>query len=142
MWTIDMTPSTFRQLVVANLIVPVIGIALDLMLSPSTYDGQPFTKSDAILVGIGLLAIVLMVMTTIGLCRFARWSRPLVLWLTVVGLVWIVFDSPYQAHAFAEAMYELSSLLTGAVLAAAYWSPVSRLFEPGRAEEDLQEVFR
>ena len=139
---IAMTPFTFRQLVVANLVVPFVAIAVDLVRSPSTPRVEPFTMSDSILLGIALLFLVVFVSTSIGFCLFARWSRPVALWFTAAGLVWTVFGGPHQTDGLARAIYELSTLLSGATLAAAYWSPVSELFEPGRAEEELQEVFR
>jgi hypothetical protein len=139
---IVMTPSVFRQLVVANLVVPFIGLAVEIARSPGTPNAEPFTMSQGILAGIFLLLIVALVAMTIGLCLFTRWSRPTALWLTVAGLAMSVFtDNSYPTAPLAEAIYELSTLLTGAVLAAAYWSPVSRLFEPGSAEQDLADVF-
>ncbi|MEQ1954073.1 hypothetical protein [Mesorhizobium sp. CN2-181] len=141
--TIAMTPSLFKQLVVASLAVPVVGMAIDLVRSPAAPSDGPPTMYDGILVGLGLAYLVAAVAATIGLCFFARWSRPTVLWLTVFEVVMIVFDGPdlHQTDALAEAFYHLSTLLAGAVLAAAYWSPVSRLFEPGSAEADLMDVF-
>lgn len=139
---IAMTPFTFRQLVVVNLVVPFVGVAVDLVRSPPSRNVDPLTMSDGIQAGIGLLFLVAFVSTSIGLYLFARWSRPMALWSTVAAAVSIVFDGPYQTDAMAEAVYQLSTLLSGATLAAAYWSPVGALFEPGRAEDELQEVFR
>ncbi|MDQ6435572.1 hypothetical protein RB623_16055 [Mesorhizobium sp. LHD-90] len=85
--------------------------------------------------------LALIVAITIGLCLFARWSRPAALALTALGLAAIAFSDPSANDGYVEALSELSSLLTGAVLAAAYWSPVGRLFEPGSAEADLESVF-
>ncbi|MFI0847644.1 hypothetical protein [Mesorhizobium sp. IMUNJ 23232] len=140
--TIAMTPQLFKQLAVANLIVPFVGVAVDVVRSPAIPDVEPFTMSDGIQSAIALLFIVVFVATSIGFCLFARWSRPVALWFLAAAVAWTALDGPSQSAALAQAFYDLSSLLSGATLAAAYWSPVSRLFEPGKAEDDLREVFR
>ena len=102
---------------------------------------MPVTRSDGILLAMLVAVLVLIVANTIGLYLFARWSRPAALAITALGLAAVAFTTPSPSDSFMEAASELASLLNGATLAAAYWSPVGRLFEPGSAEEDLESVF-
>jgi hypothetical protein len=139
---IAMTPSLFRQLAVANLVTPFVGLGFDIARSPPSPDDGPLTPWVGVQLAIFLVLLVTFVASSIGLCFFARWSRPVALWFTAVSVIWSAFGDVQYTDPIARTLYDLSSALTGATLAAAYWSPVSRLFEPGNAEDDLREVFR
>lgn len=78
-----------------------------------------------------IAALGVQVATIAGLCLFKRWARSLSLWLTVAGLLLVPFAGATVAWGLESALWEASTLLWGAILAAAYWSPVRTAFGDG-----------
>lgn len=87
---------------------------------------EPFEATA--LAFLGLALILAAILTTIGLFMFWWWSRPIALWMTILGVASMVFGEPVQSS-IADALYVASYYLGGATLAAAYWSPISTRFE-------------
>lgn len=70
--------------------------------------------------------------STIGLCFFKHWARALALYSTLIGFALYPFLGPSVCSALASALTEASSLVLGAVLAVAYYSPLSDRFVPNQ----------
>lgn len=123
-----MSRSTFRYLVTFWFLAAGLGLyfevirTLEAALSP-----QP--EPGFMVVFFCLLYVLVGIAVTVGLWRFDRWSRPTALGLTAVSVLALFMESGYQPNVISAVMYEVAALLNGAMLAAAYWSPVRANFE-------------
>jgi hypothetical protein len=134
------TASRYRVLLLASVAVSILGGVLSVTLRSSlpselqTYlvkvEEAPMTTLGGVgsLLGLALL-LVGTVAVTLGLCRFRPWSRPAALLLTVFVLPLELLSGPTVDPPAAQALYELGSIMWGAVLAAAYWSPLAERFK-------------
>lgn len=75
---------------------------------------------------LGLL--IAFVIALIGLFGFARWSRPLSLAVTALGIVSQLFVDPTLPTSLDNVLSEAAATLWGAILALSYFSPVSTRF--------------
>lgn len=135
---IQMTPNLFRGLVIASFVAGAAGLGLDIALSPPS-EAEP-AECDLLIKCIGFLAAVLVIVfsyfaAVIGLLWFRWWARPLYLWGTCLSLLLIPFLGNTEVGGPADALFELTTLLEGAVIAAAYWSSISgRFARPARQQ--------
>ena len=74
----------------------------------------------------GLMVVI--VSTYAGLFLFKRWARTLAIIITLVGVATAPFFGPQLASALAGTVFYASSVLWGAILAIAYFSPLSSRF--------------
>ncbi|XAI96780.1 hypothetical protein [Synechococcus phage Ssp-JY39] len=70
----------------------------------------------------------LVLVSLVALWRFARWARSLAIFTTLIGLVMLAFSGLKEVSAAAFAGYHLASYTWGAILAVAYWTPISGHF--------------
>jgi hypothetical protein len=139
------TPTLFRTLLVSSFLlgfIPLVPMALGIeLLSPAweavreaELEAASATTTIAVLL-LALPALGLAVASTIGLFFFKRWARPMALVATALTLVLLLLAG-MDAYSGLETMLDyLSSMLWGACLAMAYWSPLSGNFDAGvRAE--------
>ena len=77
----------------------------------------------ALAVALPLLAAI--IAGVAGLFFFKRWGRTVSLYATILSLVLYVFSGPEIYSAWESALFEVSSLLWGAILALAYYSPIA-----------------
>lgn len=78
-----------------------------------------------------LLAMVLLVgfvTGLIGLFRLKPWGRTLSMYSTLLGLLLSLVSGPSLSAGIETALVEASTVLWGAILALAYYSPVSQRF--------------
>ena len=78
---------------------------------------------------LGVIMLVTAIVSTYGLFRFRRWSRPLSVFSSAVGLPLYILKGQFVVSGYSEVLAQLSLLLGGAVLACAYWSPLRERFE-------------
>ena len=64
----------------------------------------------------------------VGLFLFKGWGRSLSLYSTIAAFLLYPLLGPTLYSPLEETLYEISSLLWGAILAMAYWSPFSHRF--------------
>lgn len=88
---------------------------------------QEAERGMAIL-ALGIPILVVSVVVAVGLFLFWPWSRPLALIVTVASVVFTPVAGPIVESGWVGMFSELSSLLWGAVLASAYWSPIKDHF--------------
>lgn len=81
------------------------------------------TTTDLIVVATGLPVVGLGLASFIGLLRFSSWSRPVALGTWIFALFTLPFMGPTVEPGVTTAMFHLSSMTLGAVVAVAYWSP-------------------
>jgi hypothetical protein len=88
------------------------------------------TTMDWMLIIVGIPNVVAGMASFIGMLRFAPWARPLAVGTSAMALVGLAFFGPTVEPGIATALYHLSSMSFGAVVAVAYFSPtVSTWFE-------------
>ncbi|MBI3714864.1 MAG: hypothetical protein HY255_02590 [Betaproteobacteria bacterium] len=127
-----MTPGLFRYLVIgffglviASLFIHAValnGLPVDLLDYVKAQDASQSTLLDVI----ALIFIGGFLASVYGLYQFRPWSRPLflaVLVLSAVPLTGPVVMAPIDAF-----LNDMSSILAGALIALAYWSPVKNRF--------------
>lgn len=134
-----MTPGQFRALLVFSVLVSLADCLVDFLFPalvspplsdalaaeplPPLVDDSPWL-SAAIFIPFTLAAIA----GPIGLFFFRPWARSLSLAVTVSGLAIAPFIGPTVASGLSMALLDASMTSWGAVLAVAYWSPVSQRF--------------
>lgn len=106
----------------SDLIPPAIRAAVD--AEPVVWDvaNLPLTLSIILPLGIGSVAGL------IGMYMFKPWARTFSLVFTVAGLIVVPFMGTVVLSQVDYIMVELAAMVWGAVLALAYYSPVSSLF--------------
>jgi hypothetical protein len=135
-----MTNAKFRFLIILSVLCPLasafaalygleMGVSLRLK---SAFDAEPTPLAMLpvwLSAAIGAALVVTVVASTVGLYAFRPWGRALSLWsmLVITPLVWAT--GPILHTPLESALDMTSSMLYGAVLALAYWSPVSAQFE-------------
>ena len=94
------------------------------------WDQEPnfFNEAGFWLIGVALVWAIAMLAASLGFFLFKPWARRTLLWGSVVGLV---LYAPFGSSAsswLSSALGDTSSVLFGASLAIAYFSPLSQLF--------------
>jgi hypothetical protein len=132
-----MSTAVFRLFVVLSFLLPLVAIGIDAMfpslVSPSLTEAvraEPaslflesgwFTAVNVVLVAAALAG-------SVGMLLFKHWARSLSLWSTAFLLVYLPFVGSIVESGLAASLYEASSMLWGAALAAAYFSTLRQRF--------------
>jgi hypothetical protein len=87
----------------------------------------------------GLLAILVQLVATVGLFNRRRWGAPLFLWTTVVGMLAVLPLGPTVEHELADFFWETLTMATGFILAVVYATPALR--EDDGLPENVEEAF-
>ena len=96
--------------------------AADLELNSLLFEKPWFLAGAVVLIVAWLVGLV-------GLFRFKAWSRPLSLYSTVAALLAFPIMGSTLYWGVEAAIYNAGSIAWGGILALAYFSPVSALFE-------------
>lgn len=138
-----MTRTRFRQMIVAYVVATVAAVAAmwfpqySQALADAYADEPMLLTADSVAMGYAMVAVLpylliamlgVQVAVIAGLFLFKRWARSLSLWLTVAGLLLVPFAGATLAWGLESALWEASTLLWGAILVVAYWSPVRAAF--------------
>jgi hypothetical protein len=135
-----MTVRRFRAFVIAHVAAFLAAVFAGLLPEPhsatlsAAFDAEPFWMNDAPTLAVlpfVLLLMVAIVASIVGLYRFKPWGRSLALWSTAVATPLAVFAGPSLSSGLESALWEVSTLLWGAILALAYYSPVASQFRAG-----------
>lgn len=135
-----MTPARFRFLLILFMLLQFAQVAASTFTSGDAlflslreaYAAEPNaieTFSERLYTALILVLGVAYIASLVGLYRFQRWGRTGSLWLTLVTLLLYLLDGPVLAAPLESSLYELATMLWGAVLAIAYFSPLSARFE-------------
>jgi len=125
----EMSPTVFRTLTVASLLLAMGGHFMSAITNP--YVLPPLPPEPGHFIGFQILAavnLVLGLVSTFGLLAFKRWARLLNILSTGLGLAIYPLVEYFVSSGFKTATDALSLLLGGAVLAAAYCSPLAQRF--------------
>lgn len=135
------SPTLFRALLLASLLIGLASVAVD-WLCPALLPLEwqllseeaplPWMPEDerwwwlwALALGACVLALTV---ATVAMCFFKPWARRLCLWGTALGVPVVVWLGPSMYSGLSGALLDLSSMLWGAVLALAYFSPLAQRF--------------
>ncbi len=133
----EMTQTRFRLFIVLYGISLIVGLAASFMPGGYSHALAVAYKSEPepLVYRQAWLAFVIMVPLAIagiagciGMFFFKSWARRISLATTLVALLLIFFFGPTLLNAVANAFLETSSLLRGAILALAYFSPINARF--------------
>lgn len=130
----------FRFLILASIVLAMLGSLVDLFMpglvpqvlndAYETYAAEEPSLWLALTMGVSaLILLVGVIVATIGLWLFKRWSRGLSFWLTVFSVVIYPFLGPVLYSGWALMLTEIGMMLWGAALAMAYFSELSLRFE-------------
>jgi hypothetical protein len=145
-----MTSAKFRFLIILSVLCPLASAfagmyaaELDISLRlKSAFDAEPTPLAMLPLwqsAALGIAMTVLAVVSTLGLYAFRHWGRVLGLWSMVLFMPMFWMTGPIMQTPLENALGMTSSMLYGAVLALAYWSPICTRFE---ADKSRQTAFR
>jgi hypothetical protein len=87
-----------------------------------------FSAGDGTLIAILLPFLMITFVSFIAMLKFWRWSRELAVASSILGFVLIPFLGPTVEPGISTALNYLSSMLYGAVIALAYFSPAAAWF--------------
>jgi len=133
-----MTPARFRfLLLLSTLLAFAVGAEDTLMQQDASflrlweaYEARSNVIGVYLLYAALLLAVAsAFIASLVGLYRFRRWGRTWSLWLTLASQSVFFLVGPMVAEPLDWFLYTLSNMLWGAVLAVAYFSPLSARFE-------------
>ena len=137
-----MSPTYFRGIVITSLVLTAAASVIDWLfpslisqaLTDALHNEPPYEFIETqpfLALAVFLPWILAAVASTIGLLFFKRWARVVALYSTLIGLAFYPFFGATVSSALASALSEASFLLWGAVLALAYFSPISERFMVG-----------
>lgn len=130
------TPFAFRSLVILSAVLALAGPLLDSIFMPSLPLGHTqllFPRTSLLFTSLNLFNFLLGIATTIGFCMFWRWSRPASLISIVLGIALYTMSAYFLDSGIKAAVDSVSTILNGATLAIAYFSPIADRFESGDA---------
>jgi hypothetical protein len=141
-----MTRTRFRFLILLSVSTSLLSVVLSFTATSHSAElagayarepGPSWVEDHPWLFITGALAYILLYAAgTIGLYRFLHWARPLSLYLTLAGLLLLPVLSASLLSPLEYMLQAVSGLSWGAVLALAYWSPLSTQFEQPAAVAD------
>ena len=94
-----------------------------------------FSAGDGVLIAVLLPFLMITFVSFVAMLKFWRWSRELAVASSVLGFLLIPFLGPTVEPGISTALNYLSSMLYGAVIALAYFSPAAEWF-PSRQTAD------
>jgi len=128
----------FRILVVLSLVLSIASVVWDLIfpneivnklvvyffeLKPVDIEISPFD----IICSVAMLLLLLAALT--GLLLFKNWGRIAFILCGIVGYPVIMMSGPQVSSGFSGALFDLSNITSGVILAMMYLSPVSEEFK-------------
>lgn len=133
-----MTPRIFRALILTTVALGIFGSLFDAIFPTAlpvafvqAQEAQDsLLSTPSVLLG-GMGALVLLVIgvaSTVGLYQFRPWAPRLAVIATVLALLLAPLLGASACSGYAMALHEMSSMLWGAVVALAYFSPLRDCF--------------
>lgn len=135
-----MTIARFRVFLTASVILSIATIATVFLPDgysqalADAYASEPppwLFKHEGLMIGVGGVALALMISGYVGLFLLTRWGRALSLALTVLGFPLHLLMGPTLLSPLESMLIDASTLVWGACLALAYFSPIAARIEAG-----------
>ncbi len=132
-----MSTTVFRLFVILSLLLPLVAMGVDALFPTlisrtltEAVQAEPlslfFERWWFIVVVVVLVAAALA--GSVGMLLFKRWARSVSLWSTAFLLLCLPFMGSIVESGMAASLYEASSMLWGAALAAAYFTTLRHRF--------------
>ena len=128
-----------RTLIVAEIALGIISVVLSLLTESALPEPlRAFVKAESeaemtprimIMIATTVPAIILWILSSVGLFFFWRPARILYLIVNVAGLLVAPFFGPYVDAGWGTAFDEAAILVSGVILALIYFSPLKDLYE-------------
>lgn len=119
----------FRTFLLSDLLLTTGSIAASVLVGDAGEDPAPESLTYIV---VAVTILITWIAALAGLWQFRNWARHLYVGLAVIGLAATVLTGGEAGSGLKDAMNSLCWLVTGAVIALAYWSPLSSRF---RADE-------
>ncbi len=135
-----MTIARFRVFLIASAILSIAAVATVFLpdgYSPAlaeAYANEPLPwlfEREGVAIGVGIAALAIMIVGWVGLFMLKRWGRALSLGITVLGFPLYLLAGPTLLSPLEAMLTDASTLVWGACLALAYYSPVAARMEGG-----------
>lgn len=137
-----MTIARFRLFLTASVILSISTIATAFLPDgysqalADAYASEPppwLFEREGLMIGVGGVALAATIAGYVGLFLLTRWGRALSLALTVLAFPLYLLTGPTLSSPLESMLTDASTLLWGACLALAYFSPVAARFKAGPA---------
>ena len=137
-----MTIARFRLFLIASVILSLATIATVFLPDgysqslADAYASEPLPwlfRNEYVLSGVGVVAVALVIAGYVGLFLLKRWGRALSLAITVISFPLYLLTGPTLLSPIEAMLTDASTLVWGACLALAYYSPVGARIEAGAA---------
>ncbi|MHC1551219.1 hypothetical protein [Phyllobacterium sp. K27] len=133
-----MTKARFRILILCY-IATLAATAVDAVYFPAQVSEElaaayatealpPFAVNPVIFLPLAAASLAAIVVPPVALFFFRKWGRWFGACMTIIIFVALPFLGPSLSSGFGTALLQLSATLWGAILALAYFSPLSRDF--------------
>lgn len=128
-----MTIVRFRVLLIVSTLLAIATVATVFLpdgYSPAlaeAYANEPLPwlfENEWVAIGVGIGALAIMIVGLVGLFMLKRWGRALSLGITVLGFPLYLLAGPTLLSPLEAILTDASTLVWGACLALAYYSPV------------------
>ena len=135
-----MTIARVRLFLTASVILSIATIATVFLPDgysqglADAYASEPLPwlfRNEHVASGVGVVAVALVIAGYVGLFLLKRWGRALSLGITVLGLPLYLLTGPTLLSPLEAMLTDASTLVWGACLALAYWSPIATRIEAG-----------
>ena len=135
-----MTIDRFRLFLIASLILSIASIATVFLPDgysqglADAYASEPLPwlfRNEYVASRVGVVAVALVIAGYMGLFMLKRWGRALSLGITVLGFPLYLLAGPTLLSPLEAMLTDASTLVWGACLALAYYSPVAARMEGG-----------
>ena len=130
---------TFQLLIILNWLSAIAGVVISLTTRSTLpleltayleHSGQtPLNNFDVAVFLVDILLLITCVIDAAGLFYLRRWARTLLVPLYVVGILLIPTIPAYVETGWAKMAFSISSIIGGMIIASAYFSPISGMFD-------------
>jgi hypothetical protein len=130
-----MSKTFFRCLVGGSIALQLVAVATFLMFEqilPAELEAWADAQAEApwtVVDWLGIAAVAVAAAASVGLLFFARWARPAYAISTFLLIATNAFSGPYVLPGMHGFFDDVTLLLDGLIIGAAYFSSASRYFE-------------
>lgn len=118
----------FRAFLTSDLLLTAASIFTSFLVADA---GQAEASESLAYTIVPVAVLVAWIAALAGLWRFHDWARYLYVGLAVVGIAGTLLMESDQSTGVKDALNSLCWLVTGAVIALAFWSPLASTFRGG-----------
>lgn len=131
----------FRILVVGEIVLAVLssvaasmteGLLPEPLRGYASGETEMITTQSLLLMFLGVPLIVGLLVASVGLFFFWRPARMLYLICVVFGIALVPLAGPYVDAGYGELLEDVASMISGAILALAWFSPLAQVFDRKR----------